>query len=117
MVVVRGGWSGFAEMEYSTSPGPEPAPPAGAVMTTQSAPETAVQAHPACVVTVDCPFAAAAPGFAEGGLIAYVQATPAWLTVKVWPPMVMVVVRAAVVVFACTSKFTSPGPVPDWVAT
>ena len=34
-----------------------------------------------------------------------------WVTVKVWPAMVMVPVRAAPV-FAATVKLTDPGPVP-----
>ena len=38
--------------------------------------------------------------------------TPAWFTVNVWPPAVIVAVRADVLVFAATEKATVPFPLP-----
>ena len=46
------------------------------------------------------------------GVIANVQGRPSWVTVNVWPAMVMVPVRCAVPVFAATMTPTVPLPVP-----
>ena len=40
------------------------------------------------------------------------QAAAAWLTVKVWPAMVAVPVRAVVTVLAATDRATVPLPLP-----
>jgi hypothetical protein len=49
----------------------------GAVTVTQAAADTAVHVQPACVNTVNWPLDAPDPGFDAGGLMEYVQATPA----------------------------------------
>ena len=63
---------------------------------------TAVQLQPVPAVTVTVPVVAAEVGFNDVGEIVNVQGTPACVTVKVWPPIVIVPVRDVVLVFAAT---------------
>ena len=63
---------------------------------------TAVQLHPVPAVTVTVPVVAADVGLADVGEIVNVQGTPACVTVKVLPPIVIVPVRELVLVFAAT---------------
>ena len=79
-----------------------PVPVAPAVMVTQPALLVAVHAHPVDAVTVTVPVPAAAVGLADAGEIAGVHGVPAWVNVKVLPPIVSVAVRDAVPVFAAT---------------
>ena len=72
--------------------------------------DVAVHAHPAPPVTLTVPVVAPAAGLALVGLIEYVHPL-AWLTVKVWPAIVIVPVRAASV-FAATEYPTEPLPEP-----
>ena len=48
-----------------------------------------------------------------------VGAAGSCVTLKVWPPTVMAVCRAELVVFACTEKLTEPlpDPLPDVIDT
>ena len=63
----------------------------------------AVQLQPVPAVTVTVPVAAAdVVRFDEVGAIVNVQGAPACVTLKVWPPIVMVPVRELVLVFALT---------------
>ena len=63
---------------------------------------TAVQLQPVPAVTVTVPVVAAEVGFNDVGEIVNVQGTPACVTVKVCPPIVIVPVRDVVLVFAAT---------------
>ena len=64
---------------------------------------TADQLQPVPAVTVTVPVAAAdVVRFDEVGAIVNVQGAPACVTVKVWPPIVMVPVRDVVPAFAVT---------------
>ena len=63
---------------------------------------TAVQLQPVPAVTVTVPVVAAEVGFNEVGEIVNVQGTPACVTVKVWPPIVIVPLRDVVPVLAET---------------
>ena len=63
---------------------------------------TAVQLQPVPAVTVTVPVVAAEVGFNEVGEIVNVQGTPACVTVKVWPPIVIVPVRELVLALAAT---------------
>ena len=61
------------------------------------------QLHPVPAVTVTVPVAAAdVVRFDDVGLIVNVQGAPACVTVKVWPPIVIVPVRDVVPVLAAT---------------
>lgn len=91
---------------------PLPLPLAPLSMVSQAAPLDAVHAHAAGSVTATVPCAPAAATEAPVGASAAVQTTPAWVTVKVWPPTVIVPVREASAVFAATAKFTVPSPEP-----
>ena len=63
---------------------------------------TAVQLQPVPAVTVTVPVVAAEVGFNEVGEIVNVQGTPACVTVKVWPAIVIVPVRELVLALAAT---------------
>ena len=64
---------------------------------------TAVQLQPVPAVTVTVPVAAADVGrFDDVGEIVNVQGAAACVTVKVWPPIVIVPVRELVLVLAAT---------------
>ena len=64
---------------------------------------TAVQLQPVPAVTVTVPVVAAADvRLDDVGAMVKLQGTPAWVTVKVCPPIVIVPVRDAVLVFAAT---------------
>jgi hypothetical protein len=74
--------------------------------------EVAVQLHPAPALTATTPVVAVANArFDEVGEIENVQGAPAWLTVNVWPPIVIVPVRESPVL-AATLYVTVPFPVP-----
>ena len=78
-------------------------PDAPAVIVIQASLLTAVQLHPVPAVTVMVPLAAAdVVRFDEVGEIVNVQGAPAWVTVKVCPPIVIVPVRDVVPVLAAT---------------
>jgi len=63
----------------------------------------AVQLHPVAAVTVTVPVVAAdVVRFDEVGEIANVHGAPAWVTVKVCPPIVIVPLRDVVPVLAAT---------------
>ena len=63
----------------------------------------AVQLQPVPAVTVTVPVEAAdVERFDEAGAMVKVQGAPAWVTVKVWPPMVIEPVRDVVPVLAAT---------------
>ena len=63
----------------------------------------AVQLHPVPAVTVTVPVAAAdVVRFDDVGAIVNVQGAPAWVTVNVWPPIVIVPVREVVPALAAT---------------
>ena len=64
---------------------------------------TAVQLQPVPAVTVTVPVVAAdVARFEEVGAMVNVQGAPAWVTVKVCPPIVIVLAREVVSVFAAT---------------
>jgi hypothetical protein len=71
----------------------------------------AVHVQPAPAVTVTVPVVALAVTFWLGGAIEYMQGA-AWLTVNVWPAIVIVPLRADPVL-AATLNPTDPLPVPD----
>ena len=80
-----------------------PLPLAPALMVIQPTLLAAVQLQPVPAVTVTVPVAAAdVVRFEEVGEMVNVQGAPAWVTVKVWPPIVIVPVRDVVPVFAET---------------
>ena len=64
---------------------------------------TAVQLQPVPAVTVTVPVVAVADvRLDDVGAIVKLQGTPACVTVKVWPPIVIVPVRELVLVLAAT---------------
>ena len=77
-------------------------PVAPAVMVTQLALLVAVHAQPVAAVTVTVPVPAAAVGLADAGEMVGVHGAPAWVIVKVLPPIVSVAVRGVAVGFAET---------------
>ena len=77
-------------------------PVAPAVIVTQLALLAAVHAQPVAAVTATVPVPAAAVGLADAGEIVGVHGAPAWVMVKVLPPMVSVPVRGVVLGFAET---------------
>ena len=81
---------------------PFPLPVAPAVMVSHASLLTAVQAQPVDVVTATVPVPAAAVGLADAGEMVGVHGAPAWVIVKVLPPIVSVAVRAVVLGFAET---------------
>jgi len=62
----------------------------------------AVQEHPAPAVTPMLPLLATEPTDTLEAEIEYVQGAAAWLTVKVWPAIVIVPVRDTVLVLVAT---------------
>ena len=99
-VPVRGVVAVFAATLYVIEPLPLPVAPAVTVI--QASLLVAVQAQPPAAVTVTVPVPAAEVGLADAGEMVGVQGAPAWVIVKVLPPIVSVVVRDAVLVFAAT---------------
>ena len=80
-----------------------PLPEAPAVTVIQPTLLVAVQLQPVPAVTVTVPVVATdVVRFDEVGEIVNVQGAPACVTVKVWPPIVIVPVREVVPVFAAT---------------
>ena len=80
-----------------------PLPDAPAVTVIQASLLAAVQLQPVPAVTVTLPVAAAdVVRFDEVGAMVNVHGAPACVTVKVWPPIVIVPVRDDVVALAAT---------------
>jgi len=80
-----------------------PLPDAPALMVIQASLLVADQLQPVPAVTVTVPVVAAdVVRFDEVGAIVNVQGAPAWVTVKVWPPIVIVPVRDVVPALAVT---------------
>jgi hypothetical protein len=98
-VPVRGDVAVFAATLYVIEPLPLPVP---AVTVIQASLLVAAQAQPLAAVTVTVPVPAADVGLADAGEMVGVQGAPAWVIVKVLPPIVSVALRDAVLVFAAT---------------
>jgi hypothetical protein len=101
----------LAAAENETEPLPLPL----AVPVTLSQPGaslTAVQLQPAGAVIAVDPVPPPAATEALSGDSEYVQATPAWFTVNVWPPIVSVPCRPWLPLFAEAENDTVPLPVP-----
>jgi hypothetical protein len=79
-----------------------PLPLDALVVCTQVAAVDATHEQPAGAVIPKLPLSAAAVWLKLVGLSAYVQMIPAWLTVKFWPPAVIVALRAVMLLFAST---------------
>ena len=109
-VPVRGDRLVFAATLKFTVPSPEPLAPD--VMVSHEAELAAVHEQPASVSTLTVPLVAAAGTEAVTGEMAKLQAWPAWVTVNVWPAIVIVPVRLDVVGFAVTLYATWPLPLP-----
>lgn len=77
-----------------------------------AAPLEAVQLQPAPAVTTTVPVAPAALTLADAGEIDGAHGAPAWVTVKVSPPIVSDPVRDTLDVFAATAYDTDPFPLP-----
>ena len=72
----------------------------------------ACQAQPVAADTVTVPVPPPAAALADAGEIVGVHGAPAWVSVNVLPPIVIVPVRGVVVVFAAAVYETEPLPVP-----
>ncbi len=107
IVPVRGG-PVWAATENCTVPLPLPLAPA--VMVIQASLLAAVHAHPVAVVTLTEPDPPPAGTVCEVGLRVNEQ-PELWVTVKVWPAMVIVPVRCGPV-FAATENCVAPLPLP-----
>ena len=81
---------------------PDPEPLAPAVIVSQLSLLVAVQEHPMPAVTPTLPLLAMEVTDVLEAEIEYVQGAAAWLTVKVWPAIVIVPVRDVVLVLAAT---------------
>ena len=100
----------LAAMEKFTLPAPLPLAPD--VIVSHVALLDALHEHPLPADTATgVPVPPAAPIDCDVGLIEYEHAVAAWLTVKVWPPIVAVPVRA-VPVLAAAFNVTVPLPLP-----
>ena len=89
---------------------PEPlAPP---VTVIQASLLVALHAQPPGAITPKLPVPLFAPNVWLVGFNEYVQATPVCVTVKVCPATPIVPVRDSELVFAATTKFTTPLPEP-----
>jgi hypothetical protein len=102
---------GFAAMLNDAVPLPEPLAPAVTVI--HVALLTVVHAQPVAAVTVAEPVPPPAPIDCEVGEIVGAQDAAASLTVKVFPPIVSVPLRAVVDGFAVALNATDPVPLPD----
>ena len=91
----------LAATVYETEPFPLPL--ALALIVIQASLLVALHPQPVPAVTVTVPDAPAATALVDAGEIVGSQGAPAWVTVKVLPPMVSVPVRGVVVGFAVTS--------------
>jgi hypothetical protein len=111
IVPVRVALDELAAMVKATVPSPLPlAPP---VIVIQLAVFAAVHAQPAGAVTAKVLDPAPAPTERLAGDTLYVQGVePAWLTLSVWPAIVIVPLRLALDEFVATAKATVPPPVP-----
>jgi len=91
-----------------------PLPEAPAVTVIHASLLTAVQLQPAPAVTVTVPVVAAEVArFDDVGAIVKVHGAAACVTVKVWPPIVIVPVGDAVLPWAATLELQEPVPLPD----
>jgi hypothetical protein len=113
MVIVPVRWAVpvLAATTTLTVPLPVPDPPEPTL--SQVALLVVLQAHVLPAVTATATDSPEAGEVRVVGEIAYVHGVPAWVTLKVWPAMVIVPVRCAVLVFAATTTVTVPVPVPD----
>jgi hypothetical protein len=112
-VPARGVGSVLAATENCTVP--LPVPDAPAVMDSHETLAVADHAQPVSVVTPTEPVVLVAPTDCELADREYahgVDDTPDWLTVKLWPAIVAVPVRAADDPFAATLIWTAPSPAP-----
>src|SRR6187397_225006 len=91
---------------------PLPVPDAAPLIVIQAAPVDAVHPQLAPAVTPIEPVPPAAATVCDVGAIENVHGTACCVTVSVWPPMVIVPLRAAPR-FSTTVKTTTPLPVPD----
>jgi hypothetical protein len=73
---------------------------------------TAVHAHPVGAVTLVEPGPPPAATDCDAGETLTLHVTPAWLTVNVWPPIVIVPARVVPLGFAAALKLTVPLPLP-----
>jgi hypothetical protein len=96
----------FAAAANVTVPPPVPLDPT--VTVTQLAPLVAVHAQPVVVVTATLPVPPAAANACDDGEMLNAQPAAACVTVKLWPAIVSVAVRATVMLFAATLKLTVP---------
>jgi hypothetical protein len=101
----------FAAIEYPRVPLPVPLDPDVIVIHVAVLVAVHVQVDAAAVTPTD-PVVAPAPGAALAGDSVNVQATPACVTVNVWPAIVSVPVRGVALVFAATEYVTAPFPAP-----
>jgi hypothetical protein len=107
-------WPEFLPTTIATDP--LPVPDEGGAIASQSALATALHAHPAAVITFTFSKLPLASTVRLVGAIPYAHVIvggAACDTVNVWPAIVSVPVRAALVVFAAALKPTVPLPVPD----
>ena len=81
---------------------PFPLPVAPALIVIHESLVAAVHAHPVDGVTAIVPVPAAAVRLADAGEMVGVHGAPAWVIVKVLPPIVSVAVRDVVLAFAAT---------------
>jgi len=100
----------FAPTLNATVPLPVPDPPL--VIEIHDAPADAVHAHQVEVVTAKLPDPPPPSTDWLAGEMPYVHAAAACVMVNVWPPTVIVLLRAAPV-FAATLNAIVPLPVPD----
>src|SRR5439155_1610012 len=100
----------FAAMLNVTLPLPVPAAPVATVI--HASLLTAVHAHPVGAVTVVLPVPPPATTDWLVGEIVSVHVTPAWVTVALLPPAVIVPLRDVVEVFAAAVNEIDPLPMP-----
>jgi hypothetical protein len=91
---------------------PLPLPVAPELTVSQAAPLIALQLQPLAAVTVNVPDAPPALTFTDAGESDGAHAAPAWVTVKVSPPIVIDPVRDALDGFAAIEYDTEPLLVP-----
>jgi hypothetical protein len=109
-VPVRAGPEFAATLNETT---PLPPPDAAPEIVIQSGLfDEAVHVQPAPAVIATDPVAPGESTFCDVGLMLNAHGA-AWLTVKVWPAIVSVPVRAAAPVLAATLNATEPFPLPD----
>jgi hypothetical protein len=111
-VPLRGEVLEFAETLYPTVPSPESLEP-DVIFSHVLALEVAVHEQPAGADTATVPVPPEVVKERELLPIVTTHAVPAWLTVKVLPPIEIVPERGVELAFAATVNDTLPGPAPD----